>query len=84
VGDTSLVTASWLAQLGSDPNIVVVDTRPADSYSQGHIPGALSLPWQALAQPTTDESDIGPWQTRQMEQLGRLGISPSNVVVGYL
>lgn len=34
VGDVDyLVTASWLAQLGADPNIVVVDMRMADIYA---------------------------------------------------
>ena len=36
-----LVTASWLAQLGNRPGVVVVDMRAADAYAEGHIPGAF-------------------------------------------
>jgi thiosulfate/3-mercaptopyruvate sulfurtransferase len=78
-----LVSASWLAQLGADPSVVVVDMRPADAYAQGHIPGAVNLPVQTLAQPNTDEPEVGPWQARTMELLGSLGISPASVVVAY-
>ena len=43
IGNTSfLVTASWLAQLGIDPGVVIVDTRAPDAYAQGHIPGAVN------------------------------------------
>ena len=78
-----LVTASWLAQLGSRPGVVVVDLRAADAYAQGHIPGAINLPVQELAQPNTDEEEVGPWQQRIMALLGQHGISPRDVVVGY-
>jgi thiosulfate/3-mercaptopyruvate sulfurtransferase len=78
-----LVTASWLAEVKGDPNIVVVDLRPAEAYSQGHIPGAISLPAESLALAITDEAEIGPWQTRTVELLGSLGISPGNVVISY-
>ena len=33
-----LVTASWVAQLGGGPDVVIVDARPPDAYAQGHIP----------------------------------------------
>src|SRR3712207_5141147 len=84
VGDVNfLVSASWVAQLGNDPSVVVVDMRAADAYAQGHIPGAINLPVQTLAQPNTDEAEVGPWQARAMETLGGLGIGPSSVVVSY-
>src|SRR5215212_3188084 len=50
-----LVSASWVAQLNSNPSIVVVDMRAADAYAQGHIPGAVNLPVQTLAQPDTSD-----------------------------
>lgn len=36
------------------PNILFVDIRPADQYQQGHIPGALSLPYAEVAQRVTE------------------------------
>jgi thiosulfate/3-mercaptopyruvate sulfurtransferase len=77
------VSASWLAEHSNDPAIAIVDMRPLDAYTQGHIPGALNLPWQKLAQPNSDESQIGPWQTQMMDQLGSAGISPGDMVVSY-
>lgn len=84
VTDTTFtVSASWLAEHSTDPTIAIVDMRPLDAYNQGHIPGALNLPWQKLAQPNTDESQIGPWQTQMMDQIGNAGISPADMVVSY-
>src|ERR1051326_3861675 len=62
---TFTVGASWLAEHSKDPTIAIIDVRPLDAYTQGHIPGALNLPWQKLAQPNTDESQIGPWQAER-------------------
>ena len=78
-----LVSASWLAETRADPTIAVVDMRPSEAYYQGHIPGAVNVPWQLLAQPNTDESQIGPWQQSMMLQLGSVGISPNDRVVSY-
>ena len=78
-----LVTASWLAQLGSSPDIVIVDGRPPDAYAQGHIPGAVNLPSTSLATRSSEEIETGPWRDRTIEQLGALGISSSNIAVAY-
>jgi thiosulfate/3-mercaptopyruvate sulfurtransferase len=78
-----LVTASWLAQLGSSSDVVIVDARAPDAYAQGHIPGAVSLPWQSLATRSSEEIETGSWRERTIEQIGGLGISPRSVVVTY-
>lgn len=78
-----LVSASWLAQLGSNPAVVIVDARPQDAYAQGHIPGAVNLSWQSLATRNSEELETGPWRERTVELLGSLGISPENTVVAY-
>lgn len=84
LGSTSfLVTASWLAQLGASPDIVVIDARAPDAYAQGHIPGAVNLPWQSLATRSSEEIETGPWRERAVEQLGALGIGPRSIVVSY-
>jgi thiosulfate/3-mercaptopyruvate sulfurtransferase len=84
VADTEfLATGSWLAEHSTDPTITVVDMRPAQAYSQGHIPGALSVPYALLAQPNSDESQIVLWETNVMDQLGSVGIEPSQMVVSY-
>lgn len=84
IGTTSfLVTASWLAQLGSSPDVVIVDARAPDAYAQGHIPGAVNLPSQSLATRSSEEIETGPWRDRTVDQLGSLGISSRSIVVSY-
>ena len=42
---TPLVSAAWVKEHLKDPNVIVLDIRPAadgaDVYQQGHIPGAI-------------------------------------------
>jgi thiosulfate/3-mercaptopyruvate sulfurtransferase len=84
VADTEfLVSASWLAEHRADPTVTIVDMRPAQAYSQGHIPGALSVPYTLLVQSNSDESQIAPWETNVTDQLGNVGIEPSQRVVSY-
>ena len=37
------------ALAGSEPGFVLVDTRNDASWSQGHVPGAVHLPWRRIA-----------------------------------
>jgi len=46
-------------QLIARRNVVIVDTRNADAYPQGHIPGALLLPLEgALTWPESYEPTV--------------------------
>ena len=38
-----LVTASELEKILDDPNLILVDTRSFQKYSQAHIPNAVNL-----------------------------------------
>ena len=40
-----LISSDWLAANLSNPNVKVVDTRGAPRYAEGHIPGAVNIPW---------------------------------------
>jgi rhodanese-related sulfurtransferase len=42
------VGAAALMERLSDGNVVVLDVRPEEEYRAGHIPGALSVPVDAL------------------------------------
>jgi len=44
----TMTVADFLAQMAADPNWIVLDIRPSDLYAQGHIPGAMSLPFTEL------------------------------------
>lgn len=37
-----------------DEDLQVVDTRPAEQYAQGHIPGAINIPFGELPQRIED------------------------------
>ena len=37
-------STDWVATHASDANFVIVDTRSAAKYAEGHIPGAISIP----------------------------------------
>ncbi|MTE17172.1 ArsR/SmtB family transcription factor [Nocardia aurantiaca] len=44
------VTAAELVALADDSSVVVLDVRPVVEYLAGHIPGALSIPIEQLAE----------------------------------
>lgn len=41
-----LATADWILGHLDDPDIIIVDVRPAERYIENHIPGAVNIPWQ--------------------------------------
>ena len=55
--DRRIASADWLLERRHDPNVVVIDVRPAASYQKGHIPWARNIPWaQNLAADGTMKS----------------------------
>lgn len=60
--------------------VTVIDVRPAEEYAQGHVPGALNVPLDALEDHLTDlppERAIvaycrGPWCVLSFEAVARL------------
>lgn len=41
------VDANWIAERLDDPRVSLIDARTASEYEAGHIPGALSVNWEA-------------------------------------
>lgn len=39
---------AYLQRASEDPDVVVIDSRGADEYARGTIPGAMNLPWERL------------------------------------
>lgn len=77
-----LVTPAWLSDRLDDPGILVIDMRPADRYTQAHIPGAVSLPVGEI----TAAVDGVPFEfDRQTVQaaLDRIGLQPDQTAVIY-
>ncbi|NPV62096.1 MAG: rhodanese-like domain-containing protein [Methanotrichaceae archaeon] len=44
----TITAQDFLAAKAADPNWLVVDMRPSEQYVQGHIPGAMNIPFTEL------------------------------------
>ena len=51
--DSPLVGADEIAAAVDDPAVVIVDTREAWEFEEGHIPGAVRLDWRELVDDET-------------------------------
>jgi rhodanese-related sulfurtransferase len=59
--DAPRITQRDFKQLIAAKNVVVVDTRVADVFEEGHIPGALQLPLEGrLTWPDEFEKTVVP------------------------
>jgi thiosulfate/3-mercaptopyruvate sulfurtransferase len=78
-----LVEVEWLAEQVVDPDVRVVDVRPADEYSSGHIPNAVLIDL-TLLDVTVDGI---PGQITDPETvatiLGEAGVTPDKTIVIY-
>ncbi|MPQ42730.1 sulfurtransferase [Clostridium tarantellae] len=81
-----LVSIDWLEK-NKDNNVVILDGRSKKDYDKGHIPGAINVPWQDLANIKGKAGDIG-WgialdKENLSRKLGELGIDENTIVVTY-
>ncbi len=42
-----LVSTNWLAKNLEEPTLVIIDIRTSDTYRDGHIPGAVNVPFRS-------------------------------------
>jgi thiosulfate/3-mercaptopyruvate sulfurtransferase len=63
----------------SDPNVVIMDVRPAEAYAEGHIPGAINVNWSHFRGP--NGVFIGVEDAVRI--LGEHGIRPEDRVIVY-
>jgi thiosulfate/3-mercaptopyruvate sulfurtransferase len=78
-----IVTADWLAAHRNEPNLVVVDVRPADSYDAGHVPGARHIDLYPMKLLDSDPGRIAAWVEAMQAAFRRLGIVQGDRVVFY-
>jgi thiosulfate/3-mercaptopyruvate sulfurtransferase len=87
-----LVSTDWLAERLSDPDLRVVDARhfmpndprdPAEEYARAHIPGAVFLDIDAVADPDTALPHMLPSAEGFAAGVGALGIGTGDRVVVY-
>ncbi len=78
----SLVTTDWLAEHGKDANIVLIDMSDNLQYQRFHLPGAINLPYRALAQ-LKNKGTFSIDQAQLIKLLGQLGIAQDSYVIVY-
>ncbi|HEY5955535.1 MAG TPA: rhodanese-like domain-containing protein [Polyangiaceae bacterium] len=80
-----IVSSAWLRDNINRTNLVVLDVRPNERYQEGHIPKAVSAPFQTpVSAWITIKDDLlleVPSQDELFATIGSLGISQSSWVV---
>ena len=80
-----IVSTEWLAAHLSDSNLIVLDVRSAESYGEGHIPGALNEPFEVpFSAWITMRDDLlleVPDTEDLFASLGALGITAQSQVI---
>lgn len=83
-----ITTIDWLIEHREDPGVILLDARPAEYYTgarsrpdmrAGHIPGAESLPFTSLVEPTLKFKD----RESLSQAFAAAGVGPGDQVVSY-
>ncbi len=77
----SVVTAQWLVKNKGTSGLVVVDIRKVEEYREGHIPGSVSLTYNAWRTMEKGISCQLPPKDDIEENLSSVGIGPDSIVV---
>lgn len=75
------VPPDWIAT--TDQNIVVVDVRHEDVYTEGHLPGAVSIPFDEFRDPSDETEGKLPTAAGFASLLSEAGITTSDHLVAY-
>lgn len=79
-----LVDSSWLVDRLDDPSVRIVDVREPWEYdSIGHLPGAVSVPFDSYRDRESADPGTLPGADAFAELLGGAGISPEDTIVAY-
>ena len=71
-----------MARLGG-PDIAIIDTRPAEAYAKGHIPGARHFDLYFVNCDDTDPAPLKSFSRMWAELLGWRGVRASDTIVFY-
>jgi thiosulfate/3-mercaptopyruvate sulfurtransferase len=78
-----LVSAAWLAGHLDDPDLLVVDVRPAEEYARGHIPGAVTVDLYSLTILDSSPEHIESWVREVEHAFRQIDIDHDRRVVFY-
>jgi len=76
-----LVSVNWLKEHLSDPNLVILDTRPKTMFVYGHLPKAQSLSVEKVIQFDNFGSNLVIEQEKIIELFSKLGINENKTVI---
>lgn len=78
-----LISPAELDPILDDPNVIVVDTRSFQEYSQGHIPGAINLDLFAFHWIDTTRQGIDSFTIQAQNLLSFIGVTSEKRVIFY-
>jgi thiosulfate/3-mercaptopyruvate sulfurtransferase len=81
--NTLLITVSDLQKKLGSPNLCIIDTRPAEDFAQGHIPGASHFDLFGLSLVDTSEAPLRAFMFMIHHVLELRGVSETKEVVFY-
>ncbi|BDQ31463.1 sulfurtransferase [Nitrosopumilus zosterae] len=76
-----LVSVDWLKEHLTDPDVVILDSRPKTMFLYGHLPNAQSLSVEQVIRFDQFGSNLVLEQEKIAELLGNLGIDETKTVV---
>ncbi|MBT8172469.1 MAG: sulfurtransferase [Nitrosopumilus sp.] len=75
------VTVDWLKEHQSDPDVVIVDTRPKTMFLYGHLPNSQSLSIEQVIRFDEFGSNLVIEQEKIVELFSNLGIDETKTVI---
>ncbi len=78
-----LWSAEQLKERMDDPNLRIIDTRPGERYTMGHIPGARHFDVYGVNSDDSDEAPLRNFFNMWAFLLGNRGVSFENTIVFY-
>lgn len=80
---TVLISPAELQALQASEPVVIIDTRDADTYAQGHIPGAVNLRETFTYLATSTPEGLQELKSTFAAHLGAVGLSGKETAVFY-
>ena len=81
--DTLLITVSDLQKKLGSPNLCIIDTRPAEDFAKGHIPGASHFDLFGLSLVDTSDAPLRAFMYMIHHVLELRGVNETKEVVFY-
>ena len=83
IRDTLLITVAQLQNKLGAANLCIIDTRPAEDYARGHIPGATHFDLFGLSLVDTSDAPLNAFMFMIHHVLELRGVSETKEVVFY-